>query len=139
MPKSSRQPKPLARPFLAAVSDAQRAWCRSFEEDTNRWYEPPAKRPAREDDALALTDIVHCQCFGNAKRVRETIEELFTAAGGKLPGASIHERYLSLIAWYDQGCPLRFRPLSRRKRKDYRALILLNALAATERLSRRAS
>ncbi len=89
------------------------------------------------DDAHAAIDIAHCQCFGKRTAMAKTLGELFTAARGKLPGDSLHERWLQFWAWSEADRPARPTPVSAKKRAAIRQAIAWNAGGALNRGSRR--
>lgn len=84
----------------------------------------------RLDDIDAALDIAWTQCAGDFGRARRVVDELFTDAGGKLPGDTLHERWLQALWWDECRRPAKTREIPPHRRAVYRKAIQENAQAA---------
>jgi hypothetical protein len=75
------------------------------------------------DDSDAAIAIVHADCFGNVEMARAAVDELFTVAGGQLPGRTLMARWAAYLCWNDVGKPVRMPDLTRAQVRQYREVI----------------
>ncbi len=81
-----------------------------------------------ELDESALWDVLHVQCFLSERKAHEMAYEVLAVPG--LFGKSFGRRYVSWLAWTDDGRPKTPRKTHPARLPRYREMIVANARAA---------